>query len=343
MTKRISTIEGLKELSLEGKGLRELFLEGEQTVHDYQVIDGEGKVIGQGQGNMHLCHGTSPEKGRQFYLYRGVNDSSYGLTSSLKRAHENSPKGKSIETAEKELIEGFIDEITDLKNRWSKDHPFLNFPSKDDTFRILSVMQHYGAPTRLIDFTSDFWMALFFAQDEAKNDKDMKLYRLHCKNEDVDDKHGNKTPRDENGEPWRANDNKVNINELLGYRIGYKDFAKKEDRDERLGEWKNPKQGWGWDQPFEKNPRLRSQDGFFVYATALNNALDDKDGLINHSNKDRNILENKTILEEFVIDIGLLSEIRKELEDRGISTTSVYRDLDKTLQKITNEVFEKKT
>jgi len=38
------------------------------------------------------------------------------------------------------------------------------------TLEWLALMQHYGAPTRLLDFTYSFWIALFFAFEEAEND-----------------------------------------------------------------------------------------------------------------------------------------------------------------------------
>src|SRR5881227_953261 len=34
----------------------------------------------------------------------------------------------------------------------------------------LALMQHYGAPTRLLDFTESFWIALYFAFEDAEED-----------------------------------------------------------------------------------------------------------------------------------------------------------------------------
>jgi FRG domain len=50
-------------------------------------------------------------------------------------------------------------------------HSYLpRVPENLDTIEWLSLMQHYGAPTRLLDFTQSFWIALFFAIEEAEKD-----------------------------------------------------------------------------------------------------------------------------------------------------------------------------
>lgn len=43
-----------------------------------------------------------------------------------------------------------------------------NPPRATDYMEWLAVMQHYGAPTRLLDWTYSFWAAVFFALDDAK-------------------------------------------------------------------------------------------------------------------------------------------------------------------------------
>src|SRR5713101_3797380 len=50
-------------------------------------------------------------------------------------------------------------------------HAYLSrVPAEPDTVEWLAFMQHYGAPTRLLDFTESFWIALFFAFEEADTD-----------------------------------------------------------------------------------------------------------------------------------------------------------------------------
>jgi hypothetical protein len=45
-----------------------------------------------------------------------------------------------------------------------------NIPKDDDYFQWLALMQHHGAPTRLLDFTWSPFVAAFFALEKAKND-----------------------------------------------------------------------------------------------------------------------------------------------------------------------------
>lgn len=50
-------------------------------------------------------------------------------------------------------------------------HSYLpRVPTNSCTVEWLALMQHYGTPTRLLDFTQSFWIALFFAFEEAEND-----------------------------------------------------------------------------------------------------------------------------------------------------------------------------
>ncbi len=47
-------------------------------------------------------------------------------------------------------------------------HYISHLPEEDVEW--LALMQHYGCPTRLLDFTKSFWIALFFAINDADSD-----------------------------------------------------------------------------------------------------------------------------------------------------------------------------
>jgi hypothetical protein len=50
-------------------------------------------------------------------------------------------------------------------------HSYLSrVPADTDTLEWLALMQHYGAPTRLLDFTESFWIALYVAFEDAESD-----------------------------------------------------------------------------------------------------------------------------------------------------------------------------
>jgi len=63
---------------------------------------------------------------------------------------------------EHRLIEAFRKHYADLPDR-SVDMPSPDKIGVNYALRCLSVMQHYEIPTRLLDWTSNFWTAIYFA------------------------------------------------------------------------------------------------------------------------------------------------------------------------------------
>lgn len=63
---------------------------------------------------------------------------------------------------ERKLIDAFRQHYVGLKDR-SMDMPGPHRIGMGFDLRCLSVMQHYEIPTRLLDWTSDFWTAVYFA------------------------------------------------------------------------------------------------------------------------------------------------------------------------------------
>lgn len=83
--------------------------------------------------------------------YRGVGNSSYGLSPSIFR-HPNKKTIDSIQELEIELASVFE----------QRSPPFVA-QSFDDEWEQMFFMQHYGIPTRLLDWTESPFIALYFA------------------------------------------------------------------------------------------------------------------------------------------------------------------------------------
>jgi len=90
------------------------------------------------------------------WLFRGYRCPDWQLETSLERASKRC--GVSASSCEKAIWEEFRRHAHSYMQR---------VPADSDTFEWLAFMQHYGAPTRLLDFTFSFWIALFFAFEDA--------------------------------------------------------------------------------------------------------------------------------------------------------------------------------
>src|ERR1035438_1418753 len=96
------------------------------------------------------------------WAFRGERDERWPLYSSLSRYLMNfGVDQKAWADQESRILRVFK----------RKAHQFLAQPPEaDDDFQWLALMQHHGAPTRLIDFTWSPYVAAFFALERTLND-----------------------------------------------------------------------------------------------------------------------------------------------------------------------------
>jgi hypothetical protein len=202
------------------------------------------------------------------YIFRGELDYQVPLRSSLERhvlkndADRRPVDGGRLRDEERRLVAQFMNgEGIHIARKADEEINRVQV-HKTDTFRWLSLMQHYQMPTRLIDFSRDIRVALFFATwhysriektRPALASEDLVIYCFPCFG--FDDFVQNKTPI------ARDNSGNINMNTALCRRIGLSwagAFSAPEIRP-------FPLRKFGWDRPHFQNERLRRQKGMFIY------------------------------------------------------------------------------
>jgi hypothetical protein len=100
-----------------------------------------------------VSHNTFDDQNR--WVYRGQHDSRWSLTTTLERALQ----ATQIDMSKAWGIEG------GLLRRFQRQacHHLSPVPDAKDIPGWLSWMQHFGAPTRLLDWTHSFYVGLYFA------------------------------------------------------------------------------------------------------------------------------------------------------------------------------------
>lgn len=92
--------------------------------------------------------------------YRGVGKVSHDLTPSLYRHPSITDIGQLL-ALEQKLLQRFRERSIPYEER-----PFV----RDDVWEYLFLMQHYGVPTRLLDWTENPYIGLYFAVTSARVD-----------------------------------------------------------------------------------------------------------------------------------------------------------------------------
>ncbi|MGZ8215633.1 MAG: FRG domain-containing protein [Methylosarcina sp.] len=105
---------------------------------------------------------TTSNTGYRSWAFRGHADAKWPILSTLSRAFCNARINREAWTSQ---------EARAIRIFQRKAHLFLtDIPPHDDIFHWLSIMQHHGAPTRLVDFTWSPFVAAFFALQHAMSD-----------------------------------------------------------------------------------------------------------------------------------------------------------------------------
>jgi len=110
------------------------------------------------------------------WVFRGQLCFDWELTTSLERAHLLGPNTGSITEYEQSILRQF---------RRAAHHYIASPPDGNDILEWLSLIQHHGGPTRLLDFTRSLYVAAFYAVEDAEGDSAIWCLNANALNEIV--------------------------------------------------------------------------------------------------------------------------------------------------------------
>lgn len=175
------------------------------------------------------------------WFFRGQKDSSFAFTSTLYRRLLDASSGNLSLKSPGEIEKAMLQAELSLLNKARK----IGIGRGLTALETLTLLQHHGSPTRLIDVTSDWKVALFFAC-ESDDDRDGRMFLIKT-----------------DPSRWRNFPKETNTSDR-SERPAWHNYRRNFDEKHR-NEWRNHwlRGTWPILLPFS-DPRMISQRGFFL-------------------------------------------------------------------------------
>lgn len=231
------------------------------------------------------------------WLYRGQRDVTWDLKTSLDRCcdREGVRSNDRVEF-EKSLIREF---------RRAYHHYDSRNPNPDNNLEWLSLMQHYGAPTRLLDFTYSLYVAAAFAVEGAE--KDCVVWAFNRR--------------------WVLNEAKSLSIKKIGDPSLWEKFVDPfftEEREEVIHEifFTGPEKPLVClVNPFHMNQRLKIQQGIFLMQGAVNIPFMDNLKALRGYDNPKNV-------KKIIIPLNVRRDVQKGLFSMNLSQATLFPGLD---------------
>ena len=192
------------------------------------------------------------------FIFRGHGNADWSLKTSLARMVENHHPNYIEKAMPASYEQRMMDEFQWKYPSYEKGH----IPESDEAIEWLSLMQHYGSPTRMLDFSYSMYVALFMAIDGSFHDKSAiwalnkhvlneKLIRKYCTENDTNVVSGDVREKYIYEEATKA--------------INRRFYTKKDDEDSYLYAIR----------PQLSNERINRQQGLFVIPSSIEIGFED--------------------------------------------------------------------
>lgn len=231
------------------------------------------------------------------WIFRGQGNADWDLESSLYRQCKNSISELSNNhciNIEKQMIHEFKSSYKLYSNYlltdYSKSESKIDW--LEEKLSALSIMQHYGAPTRLLDWTYSPYIASFFALDGTNSD-----FCIYALNLDVIEAN--------------IKNRKKHAEAVYKYSVFYKDRG----NNPFLYSY----------EPTEKNERIRKQQGLFLVPSHINMTFND---ILDSYEIEEGFKHEKAAALKLVFSKEVINEWWFKLQQMNITHETLYPGLE---------------